>query len=582
MSKRQKRPDTTEVVVDLHTPESVATDMQTDETTIEDKPDSTATTPEPESAETAQEQVPSDVAQEVGLVATEEEVLAPIEPPVDAPQPATKPAQVISAPLGAGDPGAEKSDEIVSANDTRVRRGIYGRKTIILLVVAIIAILAVGVFLALVAARTISPVFSVGGVPYTHAQDEKLLANQLSAHVAKQAITISGNPDVPNGTRFLYGDAGVTVDAATSAKRALAAREGTAYIRRLMWWRQVNEPLVNTVDTTKLDAFIAAKAVKVTKEPVNAVLAVDNAVVSVTAGKDGEQLAAADAAGAIRRAVASGQSIQLTLTKRVRTPAITTSAAESAENQAEKALKQSVVFAIGSDTFTPTPTIVGSWVESLDAGAKNPTLTFSKDRILAYIDRIAEGYVTPPRNEVAITSSDGVKHVYAAGRNGTDIANKQDIAQAIATDLAAAKAINQTLAIGDKPYETVIPSYSKWILVNLTTKRLVAYEGNNPVNEIKVSAGAPETPTVTGVYSIYAKYRSQTMTGYNADGTKYTQPNVEWINYFYRDYALHGNYWRPVSWFGEKNGSHGCVGMLNDDAQWVYDWAPIGTTVIVY
>ena len=61
-----------------------------------------------------------------------------------------------------------------------------------------------------------------------------------------------------------------------------------------------------------------------------------------------------------------------------------------------------------------------------------------------------------------------------------------------------------------------------------------------------------------------------------------TWPDVKWINYFYRDYAIHGNYWRPLSYFGNINSSHGCVGLEDTEAEWIYSWAPIGTPVIVH
>jgi lipoprotein-anchoring transpeptidase ErfK/SrfK len=74
----------------------------------------------------------------------------------------------------------------------------------------------------------------------------------------------------------------------------------------------------------------------------------------------------------------------------------------------------------------------------------------------------------------------------------------------------------------------------------------------------------------------------KTMTGPNADGTRYVQPNVPWVNFFYKDYAIHGNYWRPNSYFGNINSSHGCVGVTPGEGAWVYNWAPVGTTVVVH
>jgi lipoprotein-anchoring transpeptidase ErfK/SrfK len=111
---------------------------------------------------------------------------------------------------------------------------------------------------------------------------------------------------------------------------------------------------------------------------------------------------------------------------------------------------------------------------------------------------------------------------------------------------------------------------------------MYAYEGTTLVRTFLISAGAPATPTVIGQYKIYSKYISQDMRGANVDGSSYFQPNVPYVLYFYGGYAIHGNYWRPTSWFGNINSSHGCLGVTPDDGAWIFDWAPIGTPVITH
>ncbi len=142
---------------------------------------------------------------------------------------------------------------------------------------------------------------------------------------------------------------------------------------------------------------------------------------------------------------------------------------------------------------------------------------------------------------------------------------------------------SRELSIDDAAFKTVnAETYDKWLVVDLTNKRMAAYEGSTLIRTFNVSAGAPATPTVVGQYKIFAKVRRQNMSGLNTDGSTYFQPNVEWTNYFYGDYAIHGNYWRPTSWFGNINSSHGCVGITNPEAQWIFEWAPVGTTVITH
>ena len=118
----------------------------------------------------------------------------------------------------------------------------------------------------------------------------------------------------------------------------------------------------------------------------------------------------------------------------------------------------------------------------------------------------------------------------------------------------------------------------RWIDVNLTTQKLVAYEGNEPIFDTYISSGTYEHPTVTGQFRIWLKYESQTMDG-SLLGYDYYLENVPYVMYFYNDYALHGTFWH--SNFGTPM-SHGCVNMETSDAQWVFSWAGIGTVVNVH
>jgi lipoprotein-anchoring transpeptidase ErfK/SrfK len=113
-----------------------------------------------------------------------------------------------------------------------------------------------------------------------------------------------------------------------------------------------------------------------------------------------------------------------------------------------------------------------------------------------------------------------------------------------------------------------------WIDVDLTNQRLVAYEGDTPVYWVTVSTGLPGTPTVTGQYRIYVKYPAQTMSG-----PGYYLPDVPYVMYFYQGYGIHGTYWHNN--FGHPM-SHGCVNTPTPDAQWLYNWAEVGTLVNVH
>ena len=118
----------------------------------------------------------------------------------------------------------------------------------------------------------------------------------------------------------------------------------------------------------------------------------------------------------------------------------------------------------------------------------------------------------------------------------------------------------------------------RWIDVNLTAQRLVAYEGDTPVFESPVSSGTYNYPTVTGQFRIWLRFQSQTMDGRRL-GYDYYLPNVPYVMYFYQDYALHGTYWHNN--FGTPM-SHGCVNLPTPAAEWIYNWSTMGTVVNVH
>lgn len=114
----------------------------------------------------------------------------------------------------------------------------------------------------------------------------------------------------------------------------------------------------------------------------------------------------------------------------------------------------------------------------------------------------------------------------------------------------------------------------RWIDVDLTQQMVYAYEGDTLVNSFVVSTGTWRTPTVTGQYRIYIKYRYKDMSG-----PGYYLKNVPYAMFFYKGYALHGTYWHNN--FGTPM-SRGCVNLTIADAEWLYNFASVGTLVNVH
>jgi lipoprotein-anchoring transpeptidase ErfK/SrfK len=111
----------------------------------------------------------------------------------------------------------------------------------------------------------------------------------------------------------------------------------------------------------------------------------------------------------------------------------------------------------------------------------------------------------------------------------------------------------------------------RWIDVDLSEQTLTAYENGLAVRTTLVSTGLPQTPTPTGQFRIWIKFRADDM-----EGEDYYIEDVPYVMYFYKGYGLHG-----VTWHGNFGHpmSHGCVNLPTEEAEWLFDWADVGTLV---
>lgn len=113
----------------------------------------------------------------------------------------------------------------------------------------------------------------------------------------------------------------------------------------------------------------------------------------------------------------------------------------------------------------------------------------------------------------------------------------------------------------------------KVISVDITKQALFAFDDGKLVFWTRVSTGINDW-TPTGRWKIYAKTPIQVMSG-----PGYYLPGVKWVMPYNGDYTLHTAYWHHD--FGIPK-SHGCTNMYEEDAKWLYDWATVGTPVVIY
>jgi hypothetical protein len=119
------------------------------------------------------------------------------------------------------------------------------------------------------------------------------------------------------------------------------------------------------------------------------------------------------------------------------------------------------------------------------------------------------------------------------------------------------------------------------IAVDTYEQSLGVYVNGGLIFATLVSSGSSYFPTRPGTFQVWAKLDAGRMSGsYLADRRDYYfLEDVPWILYYDGDRALHGAYWHDN--FGVRS-SHGCVNLSPLDARWLFNFAQVGTTVIIF
>ncbi|MCX6732763.1 MAG: L,D-transpeptidase [Candidatus Roizmanbacteria bacterium] len=145
------------------------------------------------------------------------------------------------------------------------------------------------------------------------------------------------------------------------------------------------------------------------------------------------------------------------------------------------------------------------------------------------------------------------------------------------------------LAVKKKEEErlTIVPpaprQEGKIIVVNLGLQRLYAYENGSTLfpTAVPITTRKQGFETVTGEFAVYLKELQHKMVSpfpgiYYDDVVNYWMP-------FYLGYGLHDAPWRSI--YGTQDykvvGSHGCVNIPFKETSILYNWAVVGTRVIV-
>jgi lipoprotein-anchoring transpeptidase ErfK/SrfK len=119
----------------------------------------------------------------------------------------------------------------------------------------------------------------------------------------------------------------------------------------------------------------------------------------------------------------------------------------------------------------------------------------------------------------------------------------------------------------------------KEIHIYIERQFLIAQEDGEEIYNFDIVTGRDGKETTSGTYEIFRKHEKYTSQAYGAE--------MPYAMFFSEDgKAIHGTQMATLrsylhTYITESVGSHGCVGLTDDNALALFEWAPMGTPVIV-
>jgi lipoprotein-anchoring transpeptidase ErfK/SrfK len=136
------------------------------------------------------------------------------------------------------------------------------------------------------------------------------------------------------------------------------------------------------------------------------------------------------------------------------------------------------------------------------------------------------------------------------------------------------------------------------LVVSLAEQSMRVYDHSRLIKAFQVTTGQPNKPTPPGSWWIESRQKDIIFKSSDPISSPYWYPDtpIHYAMQFHSNgYFIHDSWWRaeygPNTQFPHQDttgdsaadvGSHGCINMSLNDAQWVYDHVRLYTNVIVY
>jgi hypothetical protein len=254
-------------------------------------------------------------------------------------------------------------------------------------------------------------------------------------------------------------------------------------------------------------------------------------------------------------------------------------------------ISRPITLSFEGQTYKPNKETVASWISyTKKEGATTYDMVVDPAKMKNYFAFLGTKINIYPVDKRIRVENGVTETVIDEGKDGRLI-DESALGQSIANELPVKASVDLIIPTYVAKYKTkyeqvLVANWDKYIDVNISTQTMTAYlKGGEVVGSWKITSGKDSTPTPIGTWLVHGKSAVTHMKGGTPGIDYYDLPNVHWVTWFKGGgYAIHEANWRTV--YGGTDyhwsGSHGCVNAPYSVAQFIYDWAPIGTPVIVH
>lgn len=382
-------------------------------------------------------------------------------------------------------------------------------------------------------------------------------------------------------------DVGVTFDVEGTVAAAYTSGREQAFIA----WHQEPVAMAYQLDRKVLKGFADTVAQKAGTAPVDAAIVMKNGVPVKVAEKSGWSIDKAGLVRLIEQDIQQPGGVNLTLAPHEQAAQVLSAKLDPAVIEAQRIVKIPLIVTFADKTFIPTVAEIGSWltfVKATDTSATGLVPAIDESKVKNYVLSVANQLDIAPVNK-KVNVENGVSKVTQEGVDGTAI-NQDEAVTAILVGMKTGQPVTVRLTSRSIPFKTVTTNlvtldYSRYVEVNLSKQHLWVWQDHAVIYETPITSGATGAGlgTVQGLFSIYYKTTNTRLRGYQY-GYDYDVAVKYWMP-FYQGYGLHDASWRNGKFGGSDyyyGGSHGCVNLPDAAAEFVYNWATVGTPVWVH